>query len=140
MLLPRILAHIPYRTAADISAVEIDRIEYDSRRLTDGGTLFVCLVGARLDGHDYAMQVYRRGCRTFLVSRPVDLPPDAVVIETDDTRAALAEISADFFGRPADKLHLIGITGTKGKTSIALMLTAAAVSIGIFYLKGGGTK
>ncbi len=124
MLLPQILAHIPYCSSADISAVEIDHIEYDSRRLTDAGTLFVCLVGARLDGHDYAMQVYRRGCRAFLVSRPVDLPPDAVVIETDDTRAALAEISADFFGRPADKLHLIGITGTKGKTSIALMLTA----------------
>ena len=52
MLLARILSHISYRTAADISSVEIDRIEYDSRRFADSGTLFVCLVGARSDGHD----------------------------------------------------------------------------------------
>lgn len=122
MLLEPILSRISYTCPADISRVEIDRIEYDSRRVLDRGTLFVCLSGARLDGHSYVRQVYARGCRTFLVSRPVELPPDAVVIRTDDTRDALALISADFYGRPAEKLHLIGITGTKGKTSTALML------------------
>jgi len=124
MLLPHFLQRISYHCDADISAVEIDRIEYDSRRPINERTLFVCLVGARLDGHDYIMHAYRSGCRTFLVSKKVDLPEDAIAVRTDDTREALALISADFFGRPADRLHLIGVTGTKGKTSIALLLAS----------------
>ena len=108
MLLKQILTQISYTASADLS-VEIDRIEYDSRRAIDGGTLFVCLTGARSDGHSYARQVYDRGCRAFLVSRAVDLPADAVQVQTEDTRAALALVSADFYGRPAEKLHLIGI-------------------------------
>lgn len=124
MLLPLVLQSISYTCEAEISAREIEAIEYDSRRPMDEKTLFVCLVGARLDGHDYIMHAYRGGCRTFLTTHPVDAPTDAVIIVTEDTREALALISADFYGRPADKLHLIGVTGTKGKTSIALLLTS----------------
>jgi len=124
MLLTHVLQRISWSSEKDISALEVERIEFDSRRLTDAQTLFVCLPGAKMDGHDYIPHAYKNGCRMFLVSRPVEVPGDAVVIRTDNTREALALISADFYGRPADKLHLIGITGTKGKTSIALMLSA----------------
>lgn len=124
MLLSQILTRISHTTNRPIDEVEIDRIEYDSRRILGAGTLFVCLNGARFDGHDYAREVYERGCRVFLVSRPIVLPPDAILVTVEDTRSALAVISADFYGRPAEKLHLIGITGTKGKTSTALMLQA----------------
>lgn len=61
----------------------------------------------------------------------VDLPADAVQIVTDDTRAALAVIGADFYGNPADELHLIGITGTKGKTTTALLTSAIMTEAGL---------
>lgn len=123
MLLAQLLSHIPYETDADLSEAEIDRIEYNSRK-AEAGTLFVCLIGAKSDGHDFALHAYHNGCRAFLVSHPVQLPGDAKVVTTADTREALAVISADFYDHPADKLHLIGITGTKGKTTSALMLAA----------------
>lgn len=130
MRLSQLFSRIPYETTSDLSAVEADRIEYDSRKALPG-TLFVCLVGAHSDGHDYARHAYENGCRAFLASRPLDLPPDAAVAVTADTREALAVISADFYGRPAERLHLIGITGTKGKTTSALMLTAILNEAGL---------
>ena len=91
----------------------VRRIEYDSRKACPGD-LFVCLPGGQRDGHDYAPQAYENGCRMFLCQKKLELPEDAVQVITPDTRAALAVISADFYDHPADRLHLIGITGTKG--------------------------
>ncbi len=118
---------------------EIERIEYNSRK-ADGDCLFVCLVGARADGHDYAMHAYRNGCRVFLVSRALSMPEDALLLTTDDTRAALAQLSAAFYGHPAEHLHLIGITGTKGKTTTALLVNAILNSTGrrCAYVGGNG--
>ncbi|MCQ2423555.1 MAG: UDP-N-acetylmuramoyl-L-alanyl-D-glutamate--2,6-diaminopimelate ligase [Clostridia bacterium] len=109
---------------------EIERIEYDSRR-ADAGCLFVCMPGARTDGHDFARFAYEAGCRCFLAEHKVDLPADAAQIIADDTRALLPALSARFYGNPADKLELIGITGTKGKTTTALLTTAILNSAGI---------
>ncbi|MBP3377654.1 MAG: UDP-N-acetylmuramoyl-L-alanyl-D-glutamate--2,6-diaminopimelate ligase [Clostridia bacterium] len=105
----------------------IYRIEYDSRKIISGD-LFVCLVGARSDGHVFIPSAYRSGCRAFLCEHiPDDLPSDAAVILVENTRAALAKLSAFFYDYPADKLKLIGITGTKGKTTTAL-LTASILN------------
>ncbi len=109
---------------------EAARIVFDSR-LAGADALFVCLSGAYMDGHDYAREAYDRGCRSFLCQRPLVLPPDAFVAQTEDTRSALAEISAVFYDHPARKLKIIGITGTKGKTTTALLIQSILEKNGI---------
>lgn len=83
------------------------------------GSVFVCIKGFWNDGHDFVREVYARGCRVFVCERPVSLPDDAVVIMSSDTRASLARLSAALYRFPSKELILIGVTGTKGKTTVA---------------------
>ena len=84
--------------------------------------MFVCISGSLADGHDYALAAYNGGCRIFVTEHRTNLPNDAFVIITSDTRVALARFSAKFFGYPADEMTIIGITGTKGKTTSSLLI------------------
>ncbi len=100
---------------------EITDLVYDSRKATPG-TMFFCLRGAKTDGHRYAVSAYENGCRHFVCDHPLDLPIDATQFCFDDTRATLADLSAAFYGYPAKQLTLIGVTGTKGKSTVATFI------------------
>ncbi len=130
MLLSEILTDLKY-TCNSFKDTQIEDIVYDSRKARPD-VIFVCLVGAFSDGHKYISSAYEKGCRCFLCEREVDLPEDATVIITDNTRAALAKISCSFFRHPSRELCLIGITGTKGKTTVAHIVK--------FVLEAGGIK
>lgn len=102
--------------------LRISSLCHDSRK-AERGALFVCIKGATSDGHHYAKMAYERGCRVFAAEHPLEnVGEDATVLLCPDTRVALATLSARFFGNPADRLVIIGITGTKGKTTSALMI------------------
>lgn len=140
MLLTSLLGKIKYTVSSgDVTAQEINSFCHDSRLATDG-SLFVCIKGSAVDGHDFAHQAYSAGCRSFLAERELSLPSDACVIITENTRRGLAEISAEFYDHPSKKLHVVGITGTKGKTTSALtaytLLNASGISAG--YIGSNG--
>ena len=101
---------------------DIGDIYFDSRKASGAG-VFVCLRGSLSDGHLYAPSAYERGCRFFVAETPLlGLPNDAFIFLCPDTRKALAVMSDNLFCHPSDELFVIGITGTKGKTTTALMI------------------
>lgn len=128
MFLNRLLDGIEYTVRGDIN-VDIEDIVYDSR-VARGNTAFVCIVGFQLDGHDYAADAYSKGVRVFVAQRELDLPDDATVVITADSRKTLAKMSANLFGTPAKELFTVGITGTKGKTSTSYMLKSVLEKAG----------
>lgn len=108
-------------------------------------TVFFCLVGEHADGHTFAAEAYEKGTRIFVCERKLPLSDSALQIIVGNSRKALAEFSAAFFSHPERKLKIIGLTGTKGKTSVCEMilhiLTKAgkkAASIGTLGIKIGG--
>lgn len=139
MKLCEVLNRIDCRISGDISDVTVDNVIYDSRKAAPN-LLFVCIKGFKSDGHSYVKDVYEKGVRVFAVMDDIDLPSDAIVIKTDDTRKFLALASANYFEQPATKLNTIAITGTKGKTSISFMLKsiyeAAGHKVGIIGSTG----
>lgn len=91
---------------------EITGIVYDSRKAVPGG-IFVCIKGANTDGHRYAEEVVKYGITALVVEEPVHVPETVTIIQVENSRLALACLSAAWFGYPAEKLKTIGITGTK---------------------------
>lgn len=108
------------------SELEITGVSRDSRR-TRPGELFVAMKGQDADGHRYVRQAVERGARAVLVQEgePWDregLPTHIPVLEAEDSRAALAAVAANWYGRPGEELTLIGITGTNGKTTVTTLI------------------
>ncbi len=138
MKLADLLSEIEY-TAKSVPDIEISDIVYDSRKAGEG-KMFVCLSGAYSDGHKFADKAYELGCRVFTVEKEVALPGDAIIIKVTDTRYSLAKLSAALFGHPERSLTVIGITGTKGKTTTASLaadiLNAGGINTGYIGTTG----
>lgn len=88
----------------------------------DAGSIFVCIRGAHADGHDFARAAYDLGCRLFAAERALGLPEDAQVATVSDTHRALAALACAQEGDPSREVAVVGITGTKGKTTVARLL------------------
>lgn len=121
MKLLDLLEHMDYECLQGSVEKEITTLVYDSRKV-EKGSVFVCISGAIKDGHDFAGEVTEKGAEVLFVEKEVSVPESVTVIKVNDTRAALAEASAAFFGYPANELTTIGITGTKGKTTATYMI------------------
>ena len=98
---------------------EIGSIHYRAQDVQPGG-LFVAIKGLSADGHDFIDEALTRGASAIVTQKPVK--SESIIIEVENTRKALAAISARFFLNPSEKLFLIGITGTNGKTTTAFLI------------------
>ena len=117
--------------AAARQDVWISSLVCDSRAVT-AGCLFVCIDGVDTDGHRFAAEALANGATAVVVGKDLGLPQQILV---PDTRRAWALLSANWFGRPAERLRVVGVTGTNGKTSttylLAQMLEACGYTVGL---------
>lgn len=109
----------PLKVAGPIR-LEIKDIFYNSKSVIPG-SVFVCLEGADFDGHDYADDAVNKGACCIIASKEIYIS-GVTVVTVQNTRSALAIMSANFFDNPARKLTTIGITGTKGKTTTSCII------------------
>lgn len=138
MLLSKILSSITF--SGEIKEdCEIRDITYNSKNVKLG-SLFVCISGFKVDGHRYALSAYENGARVFIVEKEVDLPDDVQIFKVENSRRTLGTISAEFYSHPDKELQIIGITGTKGKTTTAhlvqKMLNECGIACGIIGTVG----
>ena len=117
MRLSALFQNIPHTLHGE--DVEIHEIEYDSRKV-EKGDLFACIVGYATDGHKFAQAAIEAGAAALLVER--ELPFSIPQVIVGDSRRAMAEAAAQYYGHPARKLRMVGVTGTNGKTTTTYML------------------
>ena len=127
--LASLLERLEYETVQGSTEIEITDLVYDSRKITKG-CLFVCIKGTVVDGHTFVKEAAEKGAAAVLVQDEVEAPKDLTVIRTKDTRYGLALVSAAWFHHPAEELKVIGVTGTKGKTTTTYMVKSILENAG----------
>ena len=113
---------------------KISGLTYDSRRV-GAGQVFFAIPGEKTDGHDFIAEAIKRGAAVIVCNRSMTCPPGVAWVRVKDVRRAMGHWSAHYYGRPSEKLKLVGVTGTNGKTTmtylIESMLRAAGMEPGV---------
>lgn len=124
-----LLQSLDYEVLQGTLEGEISELVYDTRKVTKDA-MFVCIVGTAFDSHEKAAEVAAAGAKVIVVSKEVEVPEHVTVVKVSDTRYALSLISAAYFDHPANTLKVIGITGTKGKTTTTFMIKSILENAG----------
>ena len=122
----KILKDILYKVAIESvtgsTEIDIHKIDFDSRKI-EANDVFVAIRGSLSDGHDYIEKAIQLGAIAVICDTlPENIEKGITYIKVKDTNTALAFMAANFFGNPSEKLKLVGVTGTNGKTTIASLL------------------
>ncbi|MDE6761217.1 MAG: UDP-N-acetylmuramoyl-L-alanyl-D-glutamate--2,6-diaminopimelate ligase [Lachnospiraceae bacterium] len=131
MKLESLVCDMEYTLVRGSLDTEVSGVENDSRKVKEG-VLFFCITGSVFDGHFYAKEVAGKKASVLVIEKDVELPEDSeiTVIKVKSTRYAMGMISAAFYGKPSDRLTVIGITGTKGKTTTTYMIKSMLEAAG----------
>src|SRR5713101_3239697 len=120
MQLKTLAGAIPIRQLIGTLDRTVESIAYDSRRVQKNG-LFVALRGEKSDGHDFIGQAIEKGASVIVAERE-EKHPRATCVVVENTRSALADLAATFYGFPARRLKLAAVTGTNGKTTTTFLI------------------
>lgn len=101
--------------------IEVEKVEFDSTKASNG-TLFICIKGYSVDGHSFIEDAYKQGVRAFLIQDDVEIIEGCTFIKVKDTRKEMATVASNINENPTQKLKVLGVTGTNGKTSISTFL------------------
>ncbi|MGE5628531.1 MAG: UDP-N-acetylmuramoyl-L-alanyl-D-glutamate--2,6-diaminopimelate ligase [Solirubrobacterales bacterium] len=129
MKLKNILEGLEFEVVQGSLDTDIMKIEYDSRKLQKGD-LFICIKGYETDGHKYLESAVEKGIAAVLCMDDVKADSKVTVIKVKDTRKAMAVAGSNYFGNPKDKLNIIGVTGTNGKTTSTFMIKSILEAAG----------
>lgn len=122
MLLSDILYKVNIRSVAGSTAVEVSDVQIDSRKVKKGAA-FIAVKGAATDGHQFIDKAIESGALVVIFEEmPAVQKEDIVYVQVENSAAAASYMAMNFYGRPAEKLKLVGVTGTNGKTTIATLL------------------
>lgn len=122
MKLSKVMRGVAHELIAGDDSIEISHITSDSRQVTEGD-LFVALRGTLTDGHRFIDQALDRGATAVICETvPEEYRPGVAYIRVEHTDVILGDVAANLYDHPSDKLHLVGVTGTNGKTTIASLL------------------
>ena len=121
MKLKKILNNIEYELIKGSLDTNITDLCYDSRKVTKD-CAFICLDGTQVDGHDFIDTAIKKGASTIFIEKDIEVSQPVTVIKLSNTRKDLSLLSINYFDNPASKLTMIGITGTKGKTTTSWMI------------------
>lgn len=121
MKLNDLLRGLKYELLQGDEHAEVCKLEYDSRKI-EVGDAFVCVKGYETDGHRYAESAAEKGAAVIICQDSVETRPGITYVRVGDTRKALAVSASNFYGNPKDRLKLIGVTGTNGKTTSTFMI------------------
>ncbi len=130
MKIKQLLEKTEYELLQGNLETEITTLVYDSRKV-EKGSVFVCISGSVRDAHDFIPDVIAKGASAVVVEHEVVMDPSVTCIMVKNSRLALANMAAAYFGYPAEKLKTIGITGTKGKTTTTYMVKSILEAAGI---------
>ncbi len=130
MKLSEVLQGLKFEVLQGSTGISFHDIRNDSRKVQPGD-LFFCISGAVSDGHKYVQDVAEKGAAVIVVEKPVAVPDTVTVIRVENTRYAMGMISSAFYGKPSEKLKVIGLTGTKGKTTTTYMIREMLEQSGI---------
>lgn len=134
MRLDRLARQVPGAEVSGDASAEILSIAHDLRDVRPG-TLFCCVVGSRVDGHDLASEAVDSGAVAVAVQRPVEV--EVPQLSVADTRAAMGPLAAELYDHPSRRLKVCGVTGTNGKTTTVALLEVILEAAGLSSLTIG---